>query len=407
MVTAEEQSAGGDPWQEVRQHVLLEAARRLKDLGVTPTPEDLDRELSPPPSGLGDLALPLFRYAKKAATTPEKLAEALAVDFPKGTALADVSPTRGFLNFTAGVPWLAEATLGRILSLKEGYARAPPTRGTVCVEHTSANPTGQLHVGRSRNSVIGDTYARVLSAAGYTVRVHFYVDDVGRQAATLVWIWSKPVAEWPSEVREKSGISPGTSRPEGMKPDTWRGKPYPSASEIVKKDAAALQEVTQLTARLERGEIPPQEYRQIPQEILTGVVASLERMGVHFDDFVWESDFILNGSVATAIEKLSKTPHATQEEGGATAVDASSYGLPKDLSKILLTRSDGSHLYIARDVAYHLEKLSHFDRVVDVIGEDHKMHFRALLALLAELGLTKKPEVLHYAFIGLPAGTLS
>ncbi len=397
----------GDPWAELRTRVASEIASRLGALGATVRPEDLEREIAAPPEGMGDLAVPLFRYAKPLRRSPQDLASLLADGFPLGRELTSAASAGGFLNLTASVPWLAEATFARVFSAGDKYGHGTAARGKVCVEHTSANPTGQLHVGRSRNSLIGDTYARVLSAAGYSVEVQFYVDDIGRQAATLVWIWSKPGAQWPASVREKSGVDPDRPRPEGMKPDEWRGKPYPSASEVVKQDPEAAREVSELTARFERGEIPPEEYRKVPKEILDGVLASLARVGVHFDAFVWESDLILDGSVRAAVDRLSRTPHAVREEGGALAFDASSYGLPKDLARVMITRSDGSDLYIARDVAYHARKLAGFDRVIDVIGEDHKMHFRSLVALLSEMGFEHRPEVMHYAFVNLPEGKMS
>src|SRR4030065_143082 len=57
----------------------------------------------------------------------------------------------------------------------------------VVLEHTSANPNGPLHVGHIRNSIIGDTLARVFRKAGYGLEVQYYVNDMGRQIAIVVW----------------------------------------------------------------------------------------------------------------------------------------------------------------------------------------------------------------------------
>jgi len=362
--------------------------------------------MAPPPEGMGDVALPLFRWAKLAGLSPQELGTTLADGFPLGETLTKVEGNAGFLNFHASPGWLLRRTLQSILALGDSYGHAPPKGKRVCVEHTSANPTGQLHVGRSRNGIVGDTYARALKAAGYDVTVQFYVDDIGRQAATLVWIWSRPVSSWPLLVREKSGVPVDGVRPVGMKPDEWRGKPYPSASEVVKADPSAAKEVSDLVARFERGEIPEPEYRRVPLDVLEGTQMTLSRIGITFDEFVWESGFILNGAVNQAIARLEASPAATREEG-ALAIDASGQGLPEKDSTIYLRRSDGSTLYVARDVAYHLEKLARFDRVIDVLGEDHKLHFRALLVLLKAAGEQRKPEVFHYSFVGLEGGKMS
>ncbi len=405
--TAPSESIHRDPWAPPRQWVARELSVRLAHRGLTLDPAAIEGELASPPEGMGDLALPLFRWAKQAKTDPNTLATALAEGFPLGEYLAGVEASRGFLNFRLQPEWLAAATLRSVLVLAQEYGRSPPNQRRVCVEHTSTNPTGLLHVGRSRNGIVGDTYVRALRAAGYDVTAQFYVDDIGRQAATLVWIWSKPIDQWPEEVRSRAGLSAGAVAPEGMKSDAWLGKPYPGASELVAQDAAAAQEVSQLVARFERGEIPADEYRRVPREVLEGTKATLARVGIRFDEFVWESEFVLDGSVSKVLELFAASPHARREEGGALAVDASGWDLPKKEAVILLTRSDGSSLYVVRDVAYHLQKLARFERVIDVLGEDHKLHFRTLSALLEMAGVARKPELFTYSFVSLPEGKMS
>jgi arginyl-tRNA synthetase len=407
----QEPSAGAtgivNPWSPIHNHICAEASRRLKALNVEVSEDDLRRELAAPPEGMGDVALPLFRWAKKAGVPPDELGNKLAKDFPPGDGISSVVPAGGFLNFHVSAAWLAKTTLTSILGRADSYGRNPPRGKTVCVEHTSTNPTGPLHVGRARNSVVGDTYTRVLRAAGYAVTAHFYVDDVGRQAATLIWLWSKPISTWPQEVRDKSGIVANATKPPEMKPDEWLGKPYPAAAEVVAHDEVVAREISSMTASFEAGKITPKEYRLVPTEILEGITQSLARIGVSFDEFVWESDYITSGAVKRAIDRLKLSDRSRTEEDGALAIDATGYGLPAKESTVFVSRSDGSTLYIARDVAYHEDKLAHFDRVIDILGEDHKLHFRALLALLEATGEKAKPEVFHYSFVNLPEGRMS
>src|SRR5262245_25338623 len=91
----------------------------------------------------------------------------------------------GFINFTLSDSAYQEA-LREILKEKEGYGRIELGRGKrVLIEYVSANPTGPLHIGHGRNAVVGDTLARVLSAAGFQVSKEFYVNDHGVQIQTL------------------------------------------------------------------------------------------------------------------------------------------------------------------------------------------------------------------------------
>ena len=68
-----------------------------------------------------------------------------------------------------------------------GYGSLPRKGERVVLEHTSANPNGPLHVGHIRNSIIGDTLARCFRKAGYRLEVQYYVNDMGRQIAIVVW----------------------------------------------------------------------------------------------------------------------------------------------------------------------------------------------------------------------------
>ena len=71
----------------------------------------------------------------------------------------------------------------------EEYGDLEDKNTSVVVEHTSANPTGPVHVGRARNPIIGDAVARLLDRAGYDVTRHYYVNDAGRQMAVFTWAY--------------------------------------------------------------------------------------------------------------------------------------------------------------------------------------------------------------------------
>ena len=54
------------------------------------------------------------------------------------------------------------------------------------VEHTSINPNKAAHIGHLRNAILGDTFVRLLRAAGYKVDVQNYIDNTGVQVADVV-----------------------------------------------------------------------------------------------------------------------------------------------------------------------------------------------------------------------------
>lgn len=388
-----------DPWAALLERIVgwLDAGSRA--IGATSTPETLRPMLDLDGGAEGDIALPTHRLAKSAGQAPEAFAASLVARLPALPGVAAVTSLGAFVNVRVDPSLLTTETLSRVFARRERYGHAEPIPTTTCVEHTSANPTGPLHIGRVRNGIIGDTLARVLRASGAPVTTQYYVDDLGRQAAMITWIWSKPASDWPVEIAVGAAASP----PEGESEDARLGRPYPFVSAYLKEHPDAQAEVAALVQQIESGD-PPPLHRELIEKILTGMLAALRRIGIDFDEFVWESSFLRDRSVDRVIDRLDHAPHAAREENGAGAIDVSSYGLPKESSKLVYTRANGTSLYVTRDLAYHLSKFARFERVIDVLGQDHRLHAKTLDALLAELGETRRPTFVIYQDLTVPGG---
>ncbi len=392
-------SVAVDPWAPTLEAVLAGLSAAAVGAGVPADAALLGAALNVDGGPEGDLAFAVHRFAKSAGRPPAEIAEAIAAHFVPIPEIASVRAKGAYVNFTAEPGRLTRSTLEIVFARGDRYGHADAASEPACVEHTSANPTGPFHIGRVRNAIIGDTFARALRASGAPVTTQYYVDDMGRQAAMITWIWSKPRAEWPEPVRR---AVEGEEAP-GEKPDRHRGRPYPALSAYLKEHPEAQEEVARLVHRIESGDAPP-EHRELSESILGGMLASLARLKIGFDEFVWESDFLRNGSVERVLERLRSTPHAIREENGAWAIDASGHGLPKESTRIVVQRGNGTSLYVTRDVAYHLSKFARFARVLDVLGQDHQLHARTLDALLEEIGETRRPTYLIYQDITVPEG---
>ena len=373
--------------------------RSASAAGLSLDPESVRAQLDLDGGPEGDAAFPAHRLAQSARRAPAEVATALAAGFSATPDVASVRAKGAYVNFAADPVRLTETTLGLVLRRGAEYGHGTGIPGGTCVEHTSANPTGPFHVGRVRNAIIGDTLARVTRAAGARVTTQYYVDDMGRQTTMITWIWSKPRASWPEPIRSTVD---GKETP-GEKDDLHFGRPYPAVSAYLKEHEDAREEVAVLIREIEAGRAPA-EHRKLAETILQGMLASLARLSVHFDEFVWESDFLRDGSVDRVLERLRNAPHALEEENGAWAIDTSSYGLPKESKHVVFQRGDGTSLYVTRDVAYHLAKFARFERSVDVLGQDHQLHARTLDALLTEVGESRHPSYLIYQDITVPEG---
>ena len=388
-----------DPWEPFVEGFVAGLVGAARATGLELSPSEVRDRLVLSSGPEGDLAFPVHRLAGLARKAPNELAAAIAAAWVPNDLAPAAHAVGAYVNARADDARLTRATLELVLRQGARYGHIAQGSGAVCVEHTSANPTGPFHIGRVRNAIIGDTFARILRAAGAPVTTQYYVDDMGRQAAMITWIWTKPRDAWPTPIRDAVDGKESA----GEKPDAHRGRPYPATSAYLKEHPDAQAEVADLVHRIETGHAPP-EHRALAQSILDGMLASLARLGISFDEFVWESSFLADGSVERVLARLASSPHAVTEENGALAIDTSGHGLPKESTRVVVRRGNGTSLYVTRDIAYHLAKFARFDRLVDVLGQDHQLHARTLDALLAEIGETRRPEFVIYQDITIPDG---
>src|SRR5258706_8550263 len=148
---------------------------------------------TPPKTELGDIAFPVaFELAKKIKQAtgekknPREIAETLKSALESSDFVGKVEVAgAGYLNvFFDRARFLAKnASTEPLPSLSLSTS---PDAIKVCVEHTSVNPNKAAHIGHVRNSVLGDTFQRILKATGKGVEVQNYIDNTGVQVADVV-----------------------------------------------------------------------------------------------------------------------------------------------------------------------------------------------------------------------------
>nr|WP_321350147.1 arginine--tRNA ligase [uncultured Methanoregula sp.] len=326
-----------------------------------------------------------FTLAKQKRQAPVKIAQELAADLTKRPDLAGITiEAKGpYINFIFGKDYVSNVLRAAV---QPGYGSLPRKPVRVVLEHTSANPNGPLHVGHIRNSIIGDTLARAFRKAGYPLEVQYYVNDMGRQIAIVAWGFDNL----------------DSKQLEGEKEDAHIARIYIAANREIEKDEGITQQVNTLMQLVENGDLATvKKFRREVSRCLDGFKVTMKDLNVAHDRFVWESDFIRNGNTERIINKLKRIPQAHEEE--TLYLDLSEFGFE---NKYVLRRSDGTSVYAARDLAFHAWKGANFDRVIDVLGADHKLIGAQLQCTMKLLG-EKVPEIVHFEFVSLPEGSMS
>ncbi|MBV0925313.1 arginine--tRNA ligase [Halomicroarcula limicola] len=364
---------------------LTELGLPTDDLGIEEPPEDVDAVLA---------SSAAFRLAGEVGAPPPKVAAdvADAIDADPLTYVSEVTTQGPYVNFLPSEAYFAETLEA---AADEDYGRLPDRDTSVVVEHTSANPTGPVHVGRARNPIIGDAVARVLDYAGYDVERHYYVNDAGRQIAVFTWAY---------ETFDESDLpDPERDSPEYEMVRYYRkGNAFLEDADPEKVEEAEA-EIQAILQGLEEGdESTFERVAEVVDTVLGGMRRTLARLPAEFDEFVKETRFMRDDSTDELVDRLQELDCAVYED------DAWQLDLPDFEKNLVFLRSDGTSLYTTRDLAHHEWKFDNYDRAVTVLGEDHKLQADQLSAALELLGNdTEQLRQVFYSWVNLPEGGMS
>ena len=344
---------------------------------------DLPVDLKPP---IGDFALVCFPAAKVLKKNPFDIATQIASKLKNIEQIISAEPEKGYCNIVVNWNDIVIDVIDEINN--ESYAKTKGNVDKILIEHTSANPTGPFHMGRARNPIIGDSIARLLKYYGHNVATQYYVNDTGRQAATLAFGLSN------YENKNKNKI------------DHELVEAYQKASKLLEENDNVKDKIYQKMEDIEEGDSEVlKEVKEAAKRMLEGMKISLKRLGAEADTYYHESDLIANGSVEKVISDL-KNSDLCKEENGAYYLDLESENIAGRNQKFFFTRKNGLSLYTTRDIAYHLHKFKTYDKALNVLGEDHRLQSKLLGIALRELN-SKEPTGLFYSFVNLPGGKMS
>jgi arginyl-tRNA synthetase len=321
----------------------------------------------PPRRELGDFSSPVcLSLAKQRRQPPMKIAQELAERLrsnpPPYIKGIEVSPP-GYLNFKVDWSGLAQDLVPRVLQEGERFGKPVlPVKKKVFVEHTSVNPNKAMHIGHLRNSVLGDTVARVLKWLGLSTEVCNYIDDMGLQVVDVVTALLYMDAPF---FDERSDFKAIWAKVPGNQPfDYFCWNLYARFQNEVDRNPSLREKREEILRRIERG-IPPVAgfAKDLATKIVHSHLETVAQLSIFYDLLNWESDIIARGFWETTFELLKEKGALQFETKGPNegcwvvpfgGIVETGEGT-KSLDKILV-RSNGSVTYTGKDVAYQLWK---------------------------------------------------
>ena len=372
-------------------------AATIKSRLLTLVSEQFNVELAdlvaevPPKTELGDLAFPLaFELAKrlKAATGEKKNPREIATQLANGlTSLPGVARVEiagpGYLNLFFD----RAAFFNQLCSdnLQSAISNLQSTK--VIVEHTSINPNKAAHIGHVRNSVLGDTTARILKATGENVETHNYIDNTGVQVADVVVGFLHLENKSLNDIRE---IAERTQTKREDSFDYYCWDLYARVGTWYEEDKTRLQTRAQTLHDIEAGNNATAEIGEyISNKIVNCHLNTMTRLDISYDLLARESEILHLHFWAHAFDKLKERGVIVFENEGRNkgcwvmrSEDSPISNLKSeeaesehDADKIIV-RSNGTVTYTGKDIAYHLWKLGKLglDFNYQLLRHDHHGH---------------------------------
>ena len=374
----------------------------------------------PPKPELGDLAFPLFAFAKAFSKAPNILAQELSADInalsdkPDGEAFA-AGP---YMNVRLNMDKMVSDLYLKIVKEATEYGRTDILDGkNVMIEFSCPNTNKPLHLGHVRNDCIGQSMSQILKAGGAEVLkvnlinnrgVHICKsmlayqkfgkgetpESSGIKGDHLVGNYYVRFAQWEKEVLDKDTAAfeaQGLSHDDAVAKAKAENEPDLEAQAMLRDWENGVPEVIEL-------------WKKMNQWTLEGVDETYRNTGISFDKYYYESDTYKLGK-DKVLEGYEKGVFQKSEDG-AIYIDNSDIGLDR---KILL-RKDGTSIYITQDIGTAINRHEDwpFDSLVYVVASEQQYHFKVLFHVLDKLGYSWAKDLHHlsYGMVFLPEGKM-
>lgn len=344
----------------------------------------------PKNTAMGDFAFPCFRLSKVMRKSPQDIATGIAENIQEPDVFSEVTAVAGFLNFKINPAHFAKEVLTEVLSKQEQYGHSLQGNGKkTIVEYSSVNIAKPFHMGHIRSTMIGESLRRIYDFLGYDTVAINHLGDYGTQFGKLIVaykLWGDDAAIEANPIPELLKI-------------------YVKFHEEAEQKPELEDEARGWFTKLENGDEEAVRLWTLFREVsLKAFDRVYSLLGVTFDSYAGESFY--SDKMPAIIQEL-REKNIVQKSEGAEIVDLEAYGMPP----ALITKKDGSSLYMTRDLAAAKYRKEHynFDKNIYVVGSAQRLHFAQWFKVIELLGYEWAKDCVHVEFgmVALEEGSLS
>lgn len=344
----------------------------------------------PQDAKMGDYAFPCFKLAKVLRKAPPLIAKGIAEGIADAPIFEKVEQVNAYVNMFISKAEFVKDTLEEVLAKGDDFGRTDIGNGKkVIVEYSSPNIAKPFHIGHIRSTVIGNSIYKIYDALGYDVVRINHLGDYGTQFGKMICAYR----HW-------------GNKEDVIKEPIKTLLSYYTKFHVEVEDHPELDdEAREIFTRLEHGEKEEVELWQwFRDESLKEFTRVYDMLGISFDSYAGESFY--SDKMPRFVEEL-KDKGLLEESQGAQIVDLENYGL----GAALITKSDGSTLYITRDIAAAVYRKETYDfyKNIYVVASQQNLHFQQWIQIVELLGYEWARDCVHIPFglVSLEDGTMS
>ncbi len=361
-------------------NIKNEIAKQIKNYVDFLSVEEIESMIEiPQDSSMGDYAFPCFKLAKEMHKAPDKIAADGMCCLTCCEMFAKVEQVKAYINMFIDKDFLIRNTLSEVKETGEKFGSSDLGQNrTVCVEYSSPNIAKPFHIGHIRSTVIGAAIANIYEAMGYDVVRLNHLGDYGTQFGKMIVAYRL----WGNEEDVK------------REPIKTLLSYYVKFHQEAEKDPSLEDQARATFAKLEQGaEEEVKLWQWFREESLKEFNRVYDILGIHFDSYNGEAFY--SDKMQAVLDELNEKD-LLKESQGAQIVDLEAYGL----APALITKSDGSTLYITRDLAAAKYRKATYDfsKSIYVVASQQNLHFQQLFKVLELMGYDWAKDCVHVPF---------
>ena len=335
----------------------------------------------------GDYSLPCFAISKELKENPNKIATDVMNSVEASGLINHCEVMGGYVNFFLNKEEVSRVIIEDLLDNEIKY-----TDGNgkgICVDYSSVNLAKYMHIGHLKNTIIGESIARISEALGYKVVRINYIGDYGTPFGKIIAgfeLWGD------KQDVDNRGI------------DALQDL-YVKFNQEAEKDPSLDDKAREIFRLIEEKD---EHYYPIYKWVIDIAIKEAKRLldmlGVEFDS--WRGEAYYADKLKETINYLT-SKGLTKVSEGALIVDLADYDMPP----CLVRRSDGASIYATRDIAAAIDRYDNykFDKMFYVTGHEQMLHFKQFFKVLELAGekFATNLEHIHYGLFSLPTGRIS